>query len=106
MNMVADKDRDPRNLITFSIYPRNDRPATGIEEARGRARDRLRQENQTLREETSKIENIGISLSHDRGDYTVEQARDTIRSICQDIINPARSHTSQQLGELILTILK
>jgi WD40 repeat protein len=105
MNMVADTDKTANNVITFSILPRNSRPATGQDEAWGRAKDRLRQERQMLDEEISKIIEISVSLAHGRGEYD-EVGVDLIRSICQDITSPARSRTSQKVGDTILDTLK
>jgi hypothetical protein len=105
MNMVADTDKIANNVITFSILPRNSRPATGQDEAWGRAKDRLRQERQMLDDEINKIVKISVSLAHGRGEYD-EVGVDLIRSICQDITSPARSRTSQKMGDTILDILK
>ncbi len=55
MNMVADTDKIANNVITFSILPRNSRPATGQDEAWVRAKDRLRQERQMLDDKISSI---------------------------------------------------
>jgi hypothetical protein len=93
------------NVITFSILPRNSRPATGQDEAWGRAKDRLRQERQMLDDEINKIIKIRVSLAHGRGEYD-EVGVDLIRTTCQDITSPARSRTSQKVGDTILDILK
>jgi len=105
MNMVADTDKIANNVITFSILPRNSKPATGQDEAWGRAKDRLRQERQTLDDEINKIIKISVSLAHGRGEDD-EVGVDLIRSICQDITSPARSRTSHKVGDTILDILK
>ena len=106
MNMVADKDKIANNIITFSILPRNSRPATGQDEAWGRAKDRIRQERQMLEEDVRQTVNMNVSLAHGKEEYTSEECAGLIRSICQDLTSPARSRTSQKLGDTILAILK
>ena len=106
MNMVADTDKTANNVITFSILPRNSRPATGQDEAMGRAKDRLRQERHRLEDEMRKIVDISVALAHGRMEHTSEEGADLIRSICQDITSPTRSYTSQRVGGTILDLIK
>ena len=105
MNMVADRDKSANNIITFSIRPQDNRPATGLDEARGRAKDRLRQERQFLEDEMRKIGEISTSLAHEREVYTSKEGADLICSICHDLTSPARSRTSQIAGGIILDFL-
>jgi hypothetical protein len=105
MNMVADRDKSANNIITFSIRPQDNRPATGLDEARGRAKDRLRQERQFLEDEMRKIGEISTSLAHEFGIYTSKEGADLICSICHDLTSPARSRTSQIVGGIILDFL-
>jgi hypothetical protein len=70
MNMVADRDKSANNIITFSIRPQDNRPATGEFEV-----------------------------------YTSKEGVDLICSICHDLTSPARSHTSQIAGGIILDFL-
>ncbi len=58
-----------------------------------------------LDDEINKIIKIRVSLAHGRGEYD-EVGVDLIRTTCQDITSPARSRTSQKVGDTILDILK
>ena len=106
LNMVAEKDKSSDNFITFSIAPHRNTPATGQEEAWGRLKDKLRQERQMLDEERQQIIHISVSSAHDKGQFTPEAADDIIRSICQDMTSPIRSHSSQKLGNTVLDALE
>jgi hypothetical protein len=52
-----------------------------------------------------KIGEISTSLAHEFGVYTSKEGVDLICSICHDLTSPARSHTSQIAGGIILDFL-